>query len=84
MDGVEQRDDGTAVLRVRVSAVPDKGKANAAVVALIAGMLGVPRSSIRLVSGETSRVKTLDVMGDGTALAAAIDGLAQPTVSFRP
>ena len=72
MDGVEVRDDGTAVLRVRVSAVPDKGKANAAVVALLAKALGVPKSSIRVASGETSRMKTLAIAGDGAALAAAL------------
>lgn len=70
---MEVRDDGSAVLRVRVSAVPDKGKANAAVVVMIAKALGVPKSSVSVVSGETSRLKTLDVAGDGAALAAKLD-----------
>ena len=69
------RDDGTAVLRLRVSAVPDKGKANAAVVALVAKALGVPKSPVSVTSGETSRLKTLAVMGDGTALVAMLDRL---------
>lgn len=63
IEGIEQRDDGTAVLRLRVSAVPDKGKANAAVLALLAKQLGVPKSSITLVSGETARFKTVLVDG---------------------
>lgn len=72
IDGVELRDDGSAVLRVRVSAVPDKGKANAAVVALLAKKLGIPKSLIALVSGETSRFKTLLVSpADESAIAAA-------------
>src|SRR5690606_39697561 len=45
IDGVESRDDGSTVLRVRVNAVPDKGKANAAVIALLAKTLSVPKSS---------------------------------------
>ncbi|MDV3252323.1 DUF167 family protein [Devosia sp. BK] len=64
LDGIEQRDDGTAVLRLRVSAVPDKGKANAAVLALLAKSLGIPKSSLTLVSGELSRFKTVSVVGD--------------------
>jgi uncharacterized protein YggU (UPF0235/DUF167 family) len=70
------------VLRVRVSAVPDKGKANAAVVALLARALGVPKSAVSVVSGETARLKTIAVAGDGAALAARIDALSQsPTPS---
>ena len=72
---METRDDGTAVLRVRVGAVPDKGKANAAVVALLARALGVPKSSVSVTSGETARLKTLAITGDGLALAALIEAL---------
>ena len=72
IDGVELRDNGTAVLRVRVSAVPDKGKANAAVIVLLAKALGVARSSVTVTSGDTSRMKTLAVVGDGATLIAAL------------
>ena len=72
IEGIALRDDGTATLRVRVSAVPDKGKANAAVIALLAKALGVPKSSITVTSGETSRMKTLAVVGDGATLIAAL------------
>ncbi len=75
IEGVESRDDGSVVLRVRVRAVPDRGKANAAVVALIARSLGVPRGAVTLVAGETARLKTLRVAGDPAALAAALDAL---------
>lgn len=66
------------MLRVRVSAVPDKGKANAAVAALLAKALGVPKSAVSVVSGETNRLKTLAVVGDGAALVVRIDALSQP------
>jgi uncharacterized protein len=75
IEGVEQRDDGNAVLRLRVAAVPDKGKANAAVVAVLAKALGVPKSAIALVAGDTARQKTLEIAGDGAALAARLAGL---------
>ena len=61
IEGFETRDDGSAVLRVRVKAVPDKGKANAAVIALIARALDVPKSAIALISGDTARLKTLHI-----------------------
>jgi uncharacterized protein YggU (UPF0235/DUF167 family) len=61
------------VLRVRVSAVPDKGKANASVVALLARALGVPKSAIRVASGETARMKTVAVIGDSAALVEALE-----------
>ncbi|MET3927762.1 DUF167 family protein [Devosia sp. 2618] len=64
IEGVETRDDGTAVLRLRVKAVPDKGKANAAVVALLAKALGVPKSAVSVVSGETARLKTIAIVGE--------------------
>lgn len=69
IDGVERRDDGGVVLRVRVAAVPDKGKANAALIALLAKKLRLPRSAFTLLSGETSRHKTLALSGDGEVLA---------------
>ncbi|WP_363278451.1 DUF167 family protein [Devosia sp.] len=72
IEGVEQRDDGSAVLRIRVTAVPDKGKANAAVIALLGKALGVPKSAITLVSGETARQKTVRINGDVEALAGAL------------
>jgi len=75
IDGTELRDDGSAVLRVRVRAVPDKGKANVAVIGLLANALGVPKSAVTLVSGDTARLKTIAIVGDPAALAARIEAL---------
>lgn len=72
IEGTEQRDDGAAVLRVRVKAVPDKGKANAAVIALLAKALGVSKSTITLISGDTARQKTVHISGDSEVLAGAV------------
>jgi uncharacterized protein (TIGR00251 family) len=46
-------------LRVAVTAVPEKGKANQAIIALLSKTLGVSKSSIEIVSGETSPQKRL-------------------------
>ena len=75
---IETRSDGETVLRLRVTAVPDKGKANAAVIALLAKALGVPKSAIELAAGETARLKTLSIKGDSPNLAARLDALALP------
>lgn len=75
IEGVETRDDGQAVLRVRVKAVADKGRANAAVVGLIAKGFGVPKSAVTITSGETARIKALAVAGDGAALIEVLERL---------
>lgn len=50
-------------LKVAVTAPPEKGKANAAVVALLSEALGVPKSAVEIVRGRTSRTKTLRIKG---------------------
>ena len=49
------------ILRIRVTAPPVDGQANAAAIALLARALDVPKSSIHLVKGASSREKTLTV-----------------------
>jgi len=46
-------------LRVKVSAPPDKGTANKAVLELLAKWLGTSKSSLSVQSGETSRQKKI-------------------------
>jgi uncharacterized protein len=46
-----------------VSAVPERGKANAALVDLLAGALGVPRTRVRVVGGQTARRKIVEIEG---------------------
>ena len=49
--------------RVRVAAPPEGGKANEAVLALLAERLGVPRGRLALVAGHGSPLKTVTVTG---------------------
>jgi hypothetical protein len=71
LDGIDHLADGRGVLKARVRAVPEDGKANAALKALVATTLGVARSAVSVVQGRTARVKTLAVSGDPRALASA-------------
>lgn len=65
LDGVENGADGKVYLKVRVSAVPEDGKANAALIALIAKKAGLAKSAVSIVSGETSRMKVVELSGAG-------------------
>jgi uncharacterized protein (TIGR00251 family) len=56
-------------LTARVRAVPEKGKANAALIALLARQLDWPRGAISLESGDTNRLKRLRIKGGVEALA---------------
>ncbi len=67
--------DDSVSLAVKVTAPPDKGKANKAVIEVIAKASGLPKSAFRIVSGETERHKTLLVTGNPAALAAWIAAL---------
>ena len=48
-------------LRVRLAAPPVEGQANAALVDVLAKRLGVRRSAVTIVSGETGRLKWVEV-----------------------
>ena len=76
IDGIEQLSDGRSVLKVRVRAIADGGDANRAVLALLAKTLGVPKASVSLLSGTTSRLKQIAVEGDPARLAEALRQLA--------
>ncbi|WP_162895056.1 DUF167 domain-containing protein [Rhizobium terrae] len=64
VDGIEMAADGETYLKARVTAVPEDGKANKALILLIAETLRLPKSSISILSGETARKKILRIEGD--------------------
>lgn len=74
IDGWANDAEGRPHLKVRVSVAPTEGAANAAVIALLSKQLKRPRSAIRIVSGETSRLKVLEIEGLDEAAADAALG----------
>jgi len=72
IDGIEQRADGRAVLKVRVRAVPAAGEANAALCLTIARALGIAPRLVTLAGGATSRLKRIRVAGEPAVLIAAL------------
>lgn len=58
-------------LKIRLAAPPVDGKANDALVAFLAKTLGVPKSHVELIAGQSSRAKRVRVGGIGRADAAA-------------
>jgi hypothetical protein len=73
--GVWRGASGEERLALRVAAPPDKGRANAAVVRLLADALDLPKSRIEITAGATDRLKTAAIVGDPAALAARIEAL---------
>jgi len=59
-------------LKVAVTAAPEKGKANKAVVELLARALRVPKSNVTLVAGAASRVKTFSIAGASRDVVEAL------------
>lgn len=79
LGGFETLADGNEVMTAHVRALPADGEANAALVALLAASLGVARSKVAVAAGHGSRVKTLEIAGDGAALAATLRRLGETT-----
>jgi len=52
-------------LKIRISAPPVEGKANKALIQFLAKQLAVKRSQVEILSGHTSRSKTIQVVGEG-------------------
>ena len=63
IDGWGADEQGRRFLKVRVRSAPIEGRANAALIALLAKTLGVAKSRVVLSRGETGRLKTLTIDG---------------------
>lgn len=62
--GIAEEADGAAALKVAVTAAPEGGKANGAVIALLADAWNMPKSAFSVVAGATDRRKTIHLQGD--------------------
>jgi uncharacterized protein len=72
IDGVAQLADGTPVLKASVGAPPEDGRANEALLWLLAAEWGLARRDLTLVAGLRSRNKSVHVAGDPAALLARL------------
>ncbi len=77
VDGLATDAKGEAHVKLRVSAAAEKGKANEAVLKLLAKAWKLPRSSFSIVSGETGRNKVVAVSGEPEVLAARLEAWAR-------
>ena len=75
VDGIETLADGRSVVKVRVRAIADGGAANKAVTELLANALRVPKASVKVLSGATSRLKQVAIEGDPKSLGDALRAL---------
>ena len=69
--------DGSRMLKVAVTAAPEDGKANAAVIALLAKEFGVAKSAISVVAGATDRRKIVEIRGPSAELMQKIQARLQ-------
>ena len=74
VDGWALDAEGRPYLKVRVSVPPSDGAANAAVIALLAKTLKRPKSALSIVSGESARLKMIEIDGLDAPAAHAMLG----------
>ena len=70
--GVALDETGAAVLRAQVTAVPENGKANKALVTLLARRWRLPKSTLAVIQGTTARRKLVQVDGPPETLGPRI------------
>jgi uncharacterized protein (TIGR00251 family) len=70
--------------KVRVTAAPEQGRANDAVVRLLATALALPREAVSIVSGHSGRDKIVELAGVGPGLVERrLDSASAPTRSRK-
>lgn len=79
--GLFQGADGKVSLQVKVTAQPEKGKANEAVIDFLAETLRLPRKALTLTAGETSRLKTVHIASNPAAIEQTLSHLIQDQIS---
>jgi uncharacterized protein (TIGR00251 family) len=82
VEGIAHLADGAAVLKVSVTAPPADGRANDALLQLLAKEWGVPRRDLAIVGGRKSRNKIVGIAGEPSLLlrrlTASIAAVAKP------
>jgi uncharacterized protein (TIGR00251 family) len=72
IEGIVTEPDGRTALKVAVTAAPESGKANTALVALLGKSWRLPKSAFEIVGGASDRRKTLLLRGDPASLQALL------------
>jgi len=62
--GIQSNAEGAGVLKVQVTTIPEGGKANAALIKLLAKEWKLAKSGLQIIHGATDRNKTVLVAGD--------------------
>lgn len=75
--GVFEDADGVVYLKASVTAVPEKGKANKDLIALLSKKLKLPKGAFEIVAGETDRYKKLEICGDVGTIVSALENLTE-------
>ena len=75
LDGIARSADGAPVLKASVTAPPAEGRANDALLALLAKSWGVPRRDLAIIGGIKSRSKIVHVAGDPAELLKRLAAL---------
>ncbi|WP_417820214.1 DUF167 domain-containing protein [Terasakiella sp.] len=68
INAIMEEADGTVVLKLSVTAAPEKGKANAALIKFLSKEWKLAKSDMELTAGELSRHKTLLLKGEPSVL----------------
>lgn len=55
-------EDGFSMFKIKTTKPPEDGKANEAVIAILAKYFGVKKSAINILSGEVSRLKIVEII----------------------
>lgn len=77
VEGLHRLDEDDWVVMARVRAVPEDGKANAALQKLVARLVGTAKSNVSLAAGARGRVKTLRIAGDAGAVIERLENLGR-------
>ena len=73
LNGFAVQADGSFMLKASVTAAPERGKANKALLALLAKAWRMPRTALSVAAGATGRNKQIHVAGDPAALYETLD-----------
>jgi uncharacterized protein (TIGR00251 family) len=83
IEGIAVDADGNSYLKVCVTVRPENGKANAAVVKLIAKALHLPKAALSIARGAQARRKTLLISGDARELETKVTARITEWIKLR-